>query len=91
MALPKITESMIRAGAAPESFHRGEEYSREGAISNTAIQGSLLSGECAGRLVVGILRFTGRANSLPPELLEQFGDASVADAKGLLLEAVPTV
>ncbi len=48
MALPKITESMIRAGAGPESFRRGEEYYREGAVSNTAIQGSLLSGECAG-------------------------------------------
>ncbi len=48
MAFPKLTESMIRAGAAPESFRRGEEYYREGAISNTAIQGSLLSGECAG-------------------------------------------
>lgn len=36
MALPKITESMIRAGAGPESFHRGERYYRGGAISNTA-------------------------------------------------------
>jgi len=48
MSLPKITESMIRAGANPESFRRGEEYHREGAISNTNIQGTLLSGECAG-------------------------------------------
>ncbi|MCI0549955.1 MAG: SWIM zinc finger family protein [Anaerolineae bacterium] len=48
MALPKITESMIRAGAAPESFRRGEEYYRDGAVSNTAIQGTVLSGECAG-------------------------------------------
>ena len=48
MALPKITESMIRAGAGPESFHRGEEYYRDGAISNAALQGALLSGECAG-------------------------------------------
>ncbi|HMD80194.1 MAG TPA: SWIM zinc finger family protein, partial [Anaerolineales bacterium] len=48
MALPKITESMIRAGATPESVRRGEEYYREGAVSNTAIQGNLLSGECAG-------------------------------------------
>lgn len=37
MALPKITESMIRAGAGPESSRRGEEYNREGAISNTAV------------------------------------------------------
>ena len=48
MALPKITESMIRAGAGSESFHRGEEYYRDGAISNTVIQGTLLSGECVG-------------------------------------------
>jgi uncharacterized Zn finger protein len=48
MALPKLTESMIRAGAEPESFRRGEEYYREGAVSNSAIQGTLLSGECAG-------------------------------------------
>ena len=48
MELPKITESMIRAGASPESFRRGEEYYREGAHSNTAIQSSVLSGECAG-------------------------------------------
>jgi uncharacterized Zn finger protein len=48
MALPRITESMIRSGATPESFHRGEEYYRDGAISNAAIQGTLLSGECAG-------------------------------------------
>jgi uncharacterized Zn finger protein len=48
MTLPKITESMIRAGTSPESFRRGEEYYREGAISNTTIQGNLLSGECAG-------------------------------------------
>ena len=39
---------MIRAGAAPESLRRGEEYYREGAVSNTALQGTLLSGECSG-------------------------------------------
>jgi uncharacterized Zn finger protein len=48
MTIPKITESMIRAGASPESFRRGEEYYRGSAISNTFIQGMLLSGECAG-------------------------------------------
>lgn len=39
---------MIRAGASPESFRRGEEYYRDGALSNTTIQSTLLSGECAG-------------------------------------------
>ncbi len=48
MAFPKITESIIRAGAGPESFRSGEEYYRKGAVSNTAVQGSLLLGECAG-------------------------------------------
>ncbi|HUG34740.1 MAG TPA: SWIM zinc finger family protein [Anaerolineales bacterium] len=48
MAIPKITESMIRTGASPESFRRGEEYYRDGAVSNTAMQGTLLSGACAG-------------------------------------------
>lgn len=48
MTLPKITESIIRAGATPESFRRGEEYYRDGLVSNTVIQGTLLSGECAG-------------------------------------------
>lgn len=48
MAMPKITESMIRVGASPESFRRGEEYYREGALSNITVQGTLLSGECAG-------------------------------------------
>lgn len=48
MTIPKITESMIRAGASQESYRRGEEYHRGSAISNTFIQGMLLSGECAG-------------------------------------------
>lgn len=48
MALPKITESMVRAVTTPESFRRGEEYYREGAVTNSTIQGTLLSGECAG-------------------------------------------
>ncbi len=48
MALPQVTESMIRAGTSPESFRRGEEYYRDGAVSNTAIQGTRLIGECAG-------------------------------------------
>src|SRR5260370_2432149 len=48
MELPKITESLIRAGARPESFQSGEECYRDGAISNTTVQGALLSGECDG-------------------------------------------
>lgn len=48
MTLPKLTESHIRAGASPESFQRGRDYFQSGAISNAAIQGHLLSGDCEG-------------------------------------------
>ncbi len=48
MSLPKLTESMIRAGASAQSFQRGQEYYAGGAISNTAIQGHVLTGECEG-------------------------------------------
>ena len=48
MSLPTITESIIRAGAGAQSFERGQEYYRSGAISNTAIQGHTLTGECEG-------------------------------------------
>ena len=34
--LPKLTEAIIRAAAAPESFQRGREYSEAGAVSNTS-------------------------------------------------------
>ena len=48
MTLPRITESMIRTGASPESFARGKEYFRNDAISNAAIQGNMLSADCEG-------------------------------------------
>lgn len=48
MSQVKITESMIRAVATPESFQRGESYFEQGAISNTAIQGNVVSGDCEG-------------------------------------------
>jgi hypothetical protein len=48
MSLPTITESIIRAGTGAQSFERGQEYYRSGAISNTAIQGHILTGECEG-------------------------------------------
>ena len=48
MPLPKLTESMIRAGASPESFQRGRDYFESGAISNASIQESTLLAECAG-------------------------------------------
>ncbi len=44
----RITESMIRAGTTPESFQRGKAYFDDGAISNAAIQGNVLSGDCEG-------------------------------------------
>ena len=48
MSLPELTESMIRSGASAQSFQRGQEYYEGGAISDTAIQGSVLTGECEG-------------------------------------------
>ncbi|MBI3240781.1 MAG: SWIM zinc finger family protein [Chloroflexi bacterium] len=46
--LPKITLSMIHAGAEPQSFQRGEAYYEDGAISNTSLRGNVLMGDCAG-------------------------------------------
>src|SRR2546421_10107871 len=48
MAIAKLTDNVIRAGANDKSFQRGRELYRGGAISNTAIQGHTLSGECEG-------------------------------------------
>jgi uncharacterized Zn finger protein len=48
MTIAKLTEAVIRAGANDKSFQRGRELFRGGAISNAAIQGQTLSGECEG-------------------------------------------
>jgi uncharacterized Zn finger protein len=48
MTVAKLTEAVIRAGANDKSFQRGRELYRNGAISNAAIQGHTLSGECEG-------------------------------------------
>ena len=48
MTIAKLTEAVIRAGANDKSFQRGRELYRGGAISNAAIQGHTLSGECEG-------------------------------------------
>jgi len=48
MALPNLTESMIRAGADPQSFQRGEALYEDDAISNGSLQGNTLSGDCEG-------------------------------------------
>src|SRR3989304_5589117 len=48
MALPKLTESMIRAGADPQSFQRGKALYEDDAISNGSLQGNTLSGDCEG-------------------------------------------
>jgi uncharacterized Zn finger protein len=45
---PKLTEAVIRASASTQSFQRGQELFQNFAISNTAIQGSTISGECEG-------------------------------------------
>ena len=48
MKLPKLTESIIRAGADPQSFQRGQALYTRDAISNAAIQGNILTGDCEG-------------------------------------------
>jgi uncharacterized Zn finger protein len=48
MSLPKLSESIIRAGAEAQPYQRGYALWQAGAISNTAIQGDVLTGECAG-------------------------------------------
>ncbi len=48
MNLPKLTEAIIQAGASAQSYQRGYALWQDGAISNTAIQGDMLTGECEG-------------------------------------------
>lgn len=48
MASIKLSEATIRAGATEKSFARGQELFRRGAVSQTAICGNALSGECEG-------------------------------------------
>jgi uncharacterized Zn finger protein len=48
MSVPRLTESIIRAGADARSYERGYALWQDGAISNAAIQGDTLSGECEG-------------------------------------------
>ncbi|HLF27951.1 MAG TPA: SWIM zinc finger family protein, partial [Anaerolineae bacterium] len=48
MGLPKLTESIIRAGSDPQSFQRGQALYKSGAISNAAVQGNILIADCEG-------------------------------------------
>ncbi|MGH9834015.1 MAG: SWIM zinc finger family protein [Blastocatellia bacterium] len=48
MTTLKLTDAIIRAGASDKSFARGQELYRNGAISDTAIQGNVLTGHCEG-------------------------------------------
>ena len=48
MSRPKLTESIIRAGADTKSFQRGQEYYRRGAILDPAVQGNVLTADCEG-------------------------------------------
>ena len=48
MSLPKLSESIIRAGAAPQTFQRGKALYEDGAISNASVQGNTLGGDCEG-------------------------------------------
>ncbi len=44
----ELTESAIRACATEKSFQRGQQLYRGGSISNAAVQGRVLSGDCEG-------------------------------------------
>lgn len=44
----QLTEAIIRALCTPQSFERGRQYYRSGAIYNTAQQGNILIGESEG-------------------------------------------
>src|SRR5262245_38222114 len=44
----KLTDAIIRAGANEKSFARGQELYRHGAISDTRVQGKILTGHCEG-------------------------------------------
>lgn len=46
----QLTEAIIRALSTPQSFERGWQYYRTGAIFNTTRQGDLLIGECEGSM-----------------------------------------
>ncbi len=48
--LPQLTESTVRALATAQSFSRGQELYRAGAISNAAVQGNVLTAYCEGTL-----------------------------------------
>jgi uncharacterized Zn finger protein len=48
MTTIKLTDAIIRAGANEKSFARGLELYRNGAISDAAIQGNVLTGHCEG-------------------------------------------
>jgi uncharacterized Zn finger protein len=48
MSSPQLTESIIRAGANSQIYQRGYALWQAGAISNTALQGDVLMGECEG-------------------------------------------
>jgi len=47
----QLTEAIIRALSTPQSFERGRQYYRSGAVFNTSRQGDLLTGECEGSMV----------------------------------------
>ena len=46
----QLTEDIIRALSTPQSFERGQQYYRAGAVFNTSRQEDLLFGECEGSM-----------------------------------------
>lgn len=48
MARPDLSEALIREGASGESFRRGREYHREGAVLSLVLRADILHAEVAG-------------------------------------------
>lgn len=48
MAVPHISESVIRQYSSSESFHRGQEYYHHGAVISPALRGNVLEADVEG-------------------------------------------
>lgn len=66
---PALSESFLREYASPESFRRGEEYERQGAVLSLTRRGDVLQAEVEG------------SEPLPYRVRVVFGDGGVAAAE----------
>lgn len=66
---PALSETLIREHASPESFHRGEEYERHGAVISLVRRGDVLQAEVEG------------SEAIPYRVRIDFDDGDVAAAE----------